>query len=295
VRIGFHLPQWDLSATREGVMHGARTIEAAGLDSVWVGDHVVWPAQLGSDYPYKDRLPVQTDRPFLEALTVLTFAAAVTERVTLGTSVMVLPQRETLLTAKTIATLDVLSGGRTLLAVGAGWLEAEFAALGQPFAGRGRRMDEQIAALRMLWGEGRGASSGDHVRFAQVICEPRPLQPGGPRILIGGMGQPAFRRVARCGDGWHAVGSRTDVLAAGMAEIARLAERGGRDPAALRLSTSIDLVADEERMLGRLARLAEAGVDHVVLHWPADEVDEWVRAVEQFAERVLPRVRATLG
>jgi alkanesulfonate monooxygenase SsuD/methylene tetrahydromethanopterin reductase-like flavin-dependent oxidoreductase (luciferase family) len=135
--------------------------------------------------------------------------------------------RDPLLVAKTVATLDVLSGGRMILAVGAGWWKEEFQALGQQFARRGARMDEQIAILRALWRDGVLAHKGDFYEFDELVCEPRPLQAAGPPIWIGGMGPAGRRRAATIGDGWHALGSHDGTLLEGFAEGRR---RGARRP-----------------------------------------------------------------
>jgi probable F420-dependent oxidoreductase len=291
MKIGFHLPQWGVAATRRGVLGVARAIEEAGLDSVWVADHLVHPIGASSEYPYAERTPFGPDDGFLEALTVLAAVSSVTERVTLGTSALVLPMRETLLAAKSLSAIDVLSGGRVVIAVGAGWLREEFEALGAPFERRGKRLDEQVQALRRLWTQGHADFAGDHVRFGEVVCEPRPVQPGGPPILIGGMGPGALRRAGTLGDGWHAVGAHTDTLGAGRDQVVAHAERAGRDPVRLTFSTTTALPADDDGALRRLDRLSAFGLDHVVLDLGPASLDEARAKIEQFAERVLPKLR----
>jgi probable F420-dependent oxidoreductase len=305
VRVGFHIPQWGAGATRSGVLRVARAIEDADLDSVWVADHVVLPRDLASAYPYADAPPFAPEEGFLEALTSLAVVAGATERVMLGTSVLVLPQRETLMLAKVAATLDVLSGGRACLAVGAGWLEQEFDALGQRFAGRGKRMDEQIDALGRIWREGTVAYEGEQVRFDEVVCLPCPV-PGdqavgstrsdtGIPLWVGGTNPAALRRVARVGDGWHALGMHAESLATGWETIRRHAADAGRDPATISRSTSAVLPDDDETALRRLIRTADVGIDHVVLDIRAPSADHVVTTIERFAERVLPRLREHAG
>jgi probable F420-dependent oxidoreductase len=291
VRIGFHLPQWGADANRDGVITVARAVEEAGLDSVWVADHLVLPTASASSYPYNSETPFGPRDGFLEALTVLSVVAGATERVLLGTSVLVLPMRQPVVTAKVVATLDVLSGGRTVLATGAGWWKEEFEALGAPFDRRGRRFDEQIRVLRALWEKGTTRFDGEFHTFDEIACEPRPVQPGGPPILIGGMGRPAWRRAAELGDGWHAVGVHAETLTEGMAEIARHAESRDRDPGEIALSTSTLLPDDDETALRRLVRLAGVGVSHVVLDTRAGTVSEICQAIDRFATFVLPRLR----
>jgi probable F420-dependent oxidoreductase len=296
MKIGVHLPQWGADATRSGVLSVARCAEDAGLDSVWVADHLVYPVRSESAYPYRaDGTPFGPEDGFLEAFTMLAAVAGATSRVQLGTSVFVMPMREPLQIAKTVATLDVLSEGRVILGIGAGWWEEEYRALGATFARRGRRLDEQIQIVRALWRDGRLEHHGEFYDFDEVVCEPRPVQPGGPPILVGGMGAPGWRRAARLGDGWHAVGSHEETLSEGLAEVRRLAAESGREPDEVGLSTSAGLPADPERALKRLIRLGETGVRHVVLNVPGDTASEMCAAIERLASEVLPEVRRSLA
>lgn len=291
MRIGFHLPQWGDGATRDGVVAVARKVEEVGLDAVWVADHVVLPTASTSRYPYSEETPFGPEDGFLEALTTLAVVAGATERVRLGTSVLVMPMRHPVLTAKVAATIDVLSGGRLVLAMGAGWWEEEFEALDATFAGRGVRMDEQVQVMRELWRLGTTSFSGEFYRFPELACEPRPLQPGGPPVLIGGMNPRALRRAGELGDGWHAVGVAEEVLSQGMVAVRGAAEAAGRDPDRVQLSTSTVLPGDDERTLRRLLRLARIGVSDVVLDVPGKTIAEICQIIEGFAENTLPRVR----
>jgi probable F420-dependent oxidoreductase len=296
MKLGVHLPQWGPLATRDGVLAIARTVEECGLDSAWVADHVVYPASGGERYPYSPHgPPFGPQEGFLEALTTLTLVAGATSRIALGTSALVLPMREPLLLAKTVATLDVLSGGRTILAVGAGWWAEEFNALGVPFEHRGRRLDEAIRILRALWSEGSAEHAGEFFRFAEVACEPRPLQPGGPPIWIAATGPAAWRRAARLGDGWHPLRPRPEQLAEGRAEIERFAREEGRDPSEIGTSAAIGLPSDAGRAVERLLELGRNGVGHIVLATPGDTVVERCTAIERFATDVLPELRRELG
>jgi probable F420-dependent oxidoreductase len=293
VKIGVHVPQWGPDATRDGVLKVARTADEAGLDSVWVADHVVYPLAGGSAYPYRDDgPPFRPDEGFLEALTTLALIAGATERVLLGTSVLVLPMREPVQLAKTVASLDVLSGGRIVLGVGVGWWAEEFRALSAPFEQRGRRMDEQIEILRLLWRHGTHAFRGEFYDFEELVCEPRPVQAGGPPILVGGMGSAGQRRAGRIGDGWHALGSHAETLAEGFANVREHAREAGRDEGAVMLSTSAGLPADAERAVRRLSRFADAGVSHVVLNVAGNTADDICRGIEFLEATVLPEVRA---
>lgn len=296
MRFGVHLPQWGPLATRDGVLAVARTIEECGLDSAWVADHIVYPLEGGERYPYSlEGPPFGAQDGFLEALTTLALAAGATSRISLGTSALVLPMREPLLAAKTVATLDVLSGGRTILAVGAGWWAEEFRALAVPFEGRGRRLDEGIQVLRGLWSRGSLEHRGDCFDFAEVACEPRPVQPGGPPIWIAGTGPAAWRRAALLGDGWHPLRLGPEQLAEGRAEVDRIAREERRDPAEIGLSTSVGMPSDPGRAVERLLELAKSGVGHVVLAAPGASVEERCAAIERFASDALPVVRRELA
>lgn len=286
-----HLPQWGGGAKRSGVIAVAEAVEACGLDSVWVADHLVFPSRSESTYPYRpDGLPFSAADGFLEAFTTLAVVAGATSRVALGTSVLVMPMRDPLTTAKIVATLDVLSEGRTLVAMGAGWWREEFAALGQQFDRRGRRFDEQLAILRAAWHNGTVEFDGEFYTLEEVACLPLPAQPGGPRVLVGGMGSSAHRRVARLGSGWHAVGSDMQALREGRARIDELAVEYGRDPRTIMLSTSAGLSLDDDRAITRLREFAEVGVDHLVLNLPG-EPDDVVCRAEHIAKVVLPAAK----
>jgi probable F420-dependent oxidoreductase len=293
MKVGVHVPQWGPDAGREGVLSVARVAEEAGLDSVWVADHVVYPLGSQTKYPYgSGETPFAPDEGFLDAFVTLAAIAGATERITLGTSVLVMPMREPLQMAKAIATLDVLSEGRVALGVGSGWWLEEFNALGAPFTARGRRMDEQLDIMRALWRDGRLSHSGEFYDFAELVCEPRPVQAAGPPVLIGGMGPAGRRRAGRSGDGWHALGSHDESLISGFADVKRAARDAGRREDELMLSTSAGLPADTERAVARLTRLKRAGVDQVVLNVP-DNTAAGIRAgIERLGDSILPQVRA---
>lgn len=290
MRIGVHVPQWGPTADRAGVLSVALAAESAGLDAIWVADHIVIPTTSASRYPYRqDGVPFGVDDGFLEALTTLSVVAGATERIGLGTSVLVMPMREPVLTGKAVATLDVLSGGRVTLAMGVGWWEEEFEALGARFSARGRRFDEQLEILRALWTDGKVAHSGEFYDFDELACLPLPVQTGGPPIWIGGIGEPAWRRAALFGAGWHAVGADLGTLAAGRIAIDQIALDAGRNPSEIALSTSTGAGRDTGRLLKRLGSLAQAGVDQVVLNLSDTSAEPMCEAVGRIGE-MLPRL-----
>jgi len=185
----------------------ARRAEAAGFESIWMAEHLVFPVEMPSTYPYSEtgQPPVYPGSPLYDAWVTLAYIAASTERIRLGTHVYILPLRHPLVTARAVATLDVLSGGRAILGAGVGWLEDEFHFAGQSFADRGPRTDEIIALLRLLWSAKVIDFHGEFYELGPLRFEPKPVQPQLP-IEIGGVTPPALRRAAQLGDGWLGTG-----------------------------------------------------------------------------------------
>lgn len=214
-----------------GAARLAQLAEAAGFDSVFAVDHVVFPDNYTSTYPYSPtgRLPVGRAGAFPDPLIWIAFAAAVTTRLRFMTSVIILPQRNPLLLAKQVATLDHMSGGRFELGIGVGWLKEEFQAMGVPFERRGKRADEYVAAMQALWAEDGASFDGEFVKFRQVSCNPKPL--GRVPIIVGGHSEAAARRAGRLGDGFFpSVGAQVDTMP--LFDVARrAAAEAGRDPA----------------------------------------------------------------
>lgn len=186
----------------------ARTFEESGFESLWIQEHLVFPAEMPASYPYSDDgvAPVTAETPLYDPWTLLAHLAAVTGRIRLGTNVYILPLRHPLQTARSVVTLDRLSGGRAVLGVGVGWLEDEFDFLGIPFRTRGERADATIAVLRRLWSDDVVEVSNEHFRFGPLRFRPRPLQAGGVPIEVGGGSPAALRRAGRLGDGWIEIG-----------------------------------------------------------------------------------------
>jgi probable F420-dependent oxidoreductase len=175
----------------------ARAAEAAGFESLWGGEHVVLPD------PQAPPSPMAPHEPILDPVVALTYCAAVTTRVRLGTGIIILPQRNPLVLAKELASLDRLSSGRLVFGVGVGYLEPEFRALGAPFEQRGAVADDYLAAMRALWSQDKPAHRGPFVSFANIQAHPQPVQRPHPPIVIGGRTAPAFRRAVGQGDGWY--------------------------------------------------------------------------------------------
>ena len=268
MQIGIHLPQIGRKAGPDAIRRAAVQAEELGFADVWTSEHIILPKNAA--YPPS---PI-----FYDPVLTLTWAAAYTKRVRLGTSVLVLPMRHPLPLAKELATLQNLSEGRLILGAGVGWLEAEFAALGVPFRERGRRMDEGIAMMRAVWSE-------DPVSFPArtipaVIQDMRSLpQPVKPiPIWIGGSSEPALKRAMRL-DGWH--GSRVSPEQAGPV-VQRL--RAARPEPEFAISVRNGWDGKDDGMLAaRLAGFRDAGVGHVLVEPAERALDDWLRAVERVA------------
>ena len=267
----------------------ALNAEALGFDSVWVGDHIVIPVDIASRYPYTatGSFPMNPKEPLLEPLSVLSFVAACTTKVRLGTAVLVLPHRNAVVTAKTVATLDVLSRGRVILGVGVGWMEEEFNAVNASFARRGPMSDEAVAVMKELWTSEHPSFSGEFHRFPEVACEPRPVQKPHPPIWIGGHTGPALRRIVEYGDGWAAVVFSPQEFAERLDKLKEKAAKAGRDLSKVTLCVS-PRGKRPEAMLEDIPRYQELGASYLYLAFFnfARSYEEMAKMMEQFARDV---------
>lgn len=249
----------DIVAQRR-IPDAAIRLEQAGFDGLWVSDHIVLPREIGSYYPFENDGVARwsTDVDYAEALTVLAAAAAVTSTIRLGTAVLVLPIRHPVLLAKQTATIDALAPGRLRLGVGAGWLREEFAALDAPFATRGARTDEGIAALRRCWSGGT-----DDLLMLPAPDRPIPIYPGGHS-------RPALRRAGRIGDGWLGQQSAAELdveaLRTDIAVVHAAARAADRDPSELQMVLRVAGSAGRAAQLApRLRELVAAGVTEIIV------------------------------
>jgi probable F420-dependent oxidoreductase len=228
------LPNLGPLATGPGALDTLLTIaqkaEALGFDSVWVADHLVMPTTIRSRYPYNDTgdFPMPPDLSCLDPLSVLGYLAGVTQRVRLGTWVLILPHRHPILTAKMIATLDVLSRGRLILGVGVGWMEEEIRLFGAPFEKRGVLSDEYLRAMKELWTNPEPQFEGQFCHFSGIKCEPKPVQRPLP-VWIGGQSARAMRRVVELGDGWLALPKTFAAFEKSVIALKAAAEKAGRE------------------------------------------------------------------
>lgn len=301
MQIGVHAPHLGRQLDAATIRAFARDCENLGVHSLWVSDHVCWPLTIHSKYPYTDdgSFPATTDMGWLDPLGTLTFLAGCTSRIRLGTTVLILPYRLPVATAKQLASLDVLSDGRLILGVGVGWMAEEAAVLGMPWDHRGRRSDEQLQIFERLFGDPQPSFDGEFYSFPEVGFEPKPIQQPVP-VWVGGATPAAFRRTARFGHGFHAAFQPIEVVRDEWRAVGAACEAIGRDPAELTLSLRLYLDPDArmepaksvagspQQMRDRLAELTAAGVQHVLLDPVAKGgVEGRLDAVRQFMTDVI--------
>ncbi|MFI6580357.1 TIGR03619 family F420-dependent LLM class oxidoreductase [Embleya sp. NPDC050493] len=269
MRFGVNIPNYGPTASPDAMLASVRHAEDLGLDLAMLSDHIAVTPDVAAQYP----------APFYEPLTALAWLAGRTERIRLGTTVLILPYRDPLLTARVTANLDRYSAGRLVLGVGVGWAEDEFAALKIPFAERGRITDEYLAALHTLWTEDVATFEGAHTSFHDVHTAPRPLQSPRPPVWIGGNSPAAIRRTVRHGDTWHPLGVTTEWLEKqGLPALRAAAEQAARPIPTVALRTPLRVTAtplpDADRLPCEgtldqietdLSTLAALGIDHVLL------------------------------
>ncbi len=314
---GFSLPGRGPLAKPDLVLNLARKAEQLGYSSLFVTDHVVLPPVSKSFYPYhpSGQFPGGANQDYLEPLTLLTYLAAATKKIRLGTSVLIVPYRNPLVTAKMLASLDVLSGGRIILGTGVGWLQEEFVALGAPpFAERGRVTDEYLRLMRECWTKDQIDFKGTYYRVSDIVFLPKPLQKPGIPIWIGGHTDGALRRAGELGDGWHPIGLRPPALlhppeyAEKVKQIHGWATRAGRNPRQITLTFRAPMEVwpkrakppagdrqlfkgTAEQVIADIRQYQVLGVTHFVFDSPPPDPKAVVANMERFAEDVRPKVR----
>jgi probable F420-dependent oxidoreductase len=299
MRFGVWIPNCRHLATPDVIRTTAVRAEQVGYDSVWVSDHVVVPRAN----------VVNFGETVFDPFVTLAVAAGATSRVQLGTTVLIVPYRNAVVTAKMVASLDALSGGRVILGVGVGWLAAESAMLGVPFAERGAMTDEHLRAMRELWTSREPSFSGTYTRFDGLVFEPKPVQKPHPPLWVGGHSTAALRRAVEFGATWHPINRPPAELQAGRAELTRLSRAGGRPaPPALTLRNDVRILRPGESapksshagrvlagepaaLVDQIAELAGCGVEHLVLEFLAADGAELEAQMAAFADRVRPKVR----
>lgn len=301
MKLGICLPHYGRPIEPSRLIQLVARAEEVGLDSIWVTDHVIVPRDVSLIYR----------NDMLDPLAVLPWLAGVTERIALGTSVIVLPYRSPLPVAKLLASVDVLSGGRLIVGVAVGWVEGEFAALGVPFRERGRRTDEAIELFRAVWTQEYPEVKTANYHLTGVKASPMPLQKPRPPILVGGASDAALRRAARLGDGWHASGMPAPTFRASALAVAnhwKDAKREGEPQLSLRIPILIDGVhraAVDSALLGtrhtlrgsltsivrELRQYQSAGCEHVALEVSYSTYPAILETIDVIAEEIRPALQ----
>ena len=311
VTFGTNLPSRGEMAGPEQLRSVAQRAEDLGYDHVWVSDHIILPKKVDSFYPYAtDGVPTfRPDEPYYEPLAALNFIAGCTQRIRLGTHVLIIPYRNPVLTAKILSTLDVLSGGRVILGAGVGWMEEEFQAMGlDTYKERGAVTDEYLQLYREFWTKESPSFQGKYYQISDSGFEPKPLQKPLP-IWIGGHTGPAIRRAAKYGDGWMPIGLRPpaildpEELSGKIARLRKLTVEAGRPEDAVSLTFSTGIVFNDsagssrEMMQGRPEQIAadlrqyqDLGVSNFIVGFQGGTVPELQENMERFSREVMTLV-----
>jgi probable F420-dependent oxidoreductase len=253
-----------IATTRTGDLAAiARTLEAKAFESIWIPEHPIIPCEFSTKSPFVDGLPEHYGR-WLDPFVALTVAACATTKLRVATGICLLPEREPILTAKVIASLDQVSAGRVVLGTGAGWLREETEIMGTRFGVRWQRLRETVEAMRVLWKEPHAAYEGEFVRFPAVRCEPKPVQSGGPPVLLGGHGEKVFKRLARTFDGWCPIVQSPESFAADARALSEVLRTEGRDPKRFILSPFVD--PESDLAPAALETYRQAGAMRLVLY-----------------------------
>ena len=295
MKFGVWLPNCRHLATPDVIRTTAVRAEELGYDSVWVSDHVIVPnANVGN-----------FGTAIFDPFVTLAVAAGATSRVKLGTTVLIIPYRNAVVTAKMVSSLDALSGGRVILGIGAGWVAAESAMLGVPFAERGAMTDEHLRAMQELWTSAEPAFNGKYTQFGALKFEPKPVQQPVP-IWVGGHSRAALRRTVAVGAAWHPINRPPDELRAGRVELERLARAAGRatapvitlrnDVRVLRPGQGVPtsthggrvLAGEPGALIDQIKELADCGVEHLVLEFLSEDGRALDEQMQLFAAEVQP-------
>ena len=273
----------------EGAVAIGQAAEAGGFESLWTVEHVLVPAGYQSTYPYSPtgKMPGGDDSDIPDPLIWLTFVGAHTSTIRLGTGILILPQRNPIVVAKEIATLDRLSGGRVELGIGVGWLEEEFDAIGVPFADRGKRTDDHVEVLRALWADGEASHDSSYTTFGPAYSRPRPTQTKIP-ITIGGHSKAAARRAGRLGDGFFPGKGSHEELAELIDVMRAAAVEHSRDPDAIEITAGGN-GALGSGALDEVKALADLGVSRVIVPPLAFDPEGQKAAFGKYGEDVISR------
>ena len=314
MEFGFGVPSRGPLASLENIVALAQKGEELGFDIITVSDHIVVPNDIDSIYPYNETGEFVSSQSgeYMEQLTTVAYLAGVTSRIKLLTSVMVLPHRAPVLTAKMLATIDVLSQGRLIVGCGVGWMEEEFEAIGAPpYAERGAVGNEYLRVFKELWTSDDPSFDGDYASFSDIAFAPKPAQQPHPPLWIGGESPPALRRAAQLGDAWYPICSNPAFPVGTIAQYAEYqarvranAERAGRDPATLDFAYSVNwyddtqahavdgerriLTGSADQIAGDIKALEELGVNHLVLNFQGADLQATFDDLSRFTENIKP-------
>lgn len=311
---GLHLPASSAAVKAQDLIRFAQQAESLGFYCLTIADHVIVPQHISVPYPYTVDGKYPGTGYHLETLTTMAFLAGATQRIRFVTSVMILPYRNPIVTAKMLASLDVLSGGRLIVGAGVGWMKEEFETIRtEPFGERGKVTDEYIAAFRELWTSPHPTFAGKYCNFSDIVFLPKPVQKPAIPIWIGGHSKHAIRRAARLGDGWHPIGGVPTIplepgdLVKDMSVLREHAEKAGRDPKQIRVALKGSLFDREKqitpgkrrRFLGNAEEIAadirayrNAGVDTMIFDVRRPSIGETLERMEWMSQDVLSQVES---
>jgi probable F420-dependent oxidoreductase len=289
-------------ATQENLLTLAKQAEAWGFDSLWASDHIILPPLRTSRYPGAPtgQFPDTWLQRYFEPLAILNYLAGCTQRIQLGTSVLILPMRNPIEVAKAIAGADVLSQGRILFGVGVGWFQEEFEVLREPFHERGRRTDEYLQICQALWTQEPATFTGRYYQFTDAYCAPKPMQKPHPPILIAGHSAAALRRAARFGTGWHPFALSPAALEPIIPQFHQAVQEAGRSLAEFEISLKVrlrfgagpdpqpPLHGSPEDVLASIKQYQALGVQHLVLDFMPETIGNALTTVERFVREVRP-------
>ena len=291
MNFGITLPNFGKYANKDEILKIATTAEELGFDSLWVSDHIIIP---DSHKGFGD--------VFYDPFITLSYVAAKTKNIRLGTSVIILPYRNPVVQAKMISTLDTLSSGRVILGVGAGWMEKEFEALGVPYSKRGEMTNELIEVLKTLWTQDNPNFNGKYFKFSNIKFLPKPAQRPYPPILVGGGSEKAIERAVKHGDGWHPVGLTPEELKEKLDHLQKLLKLHNKDNFDITLRRNLEInndkkIADEETLRGPIEKIIkglreykEIGVNCVIFQVLSGSSDGVLMVMETFSREIKPSI-----
>ena len=306
MKYGFSLIVRGNDATPDSFARIAERAEALDIDSLWCSAHVILPPQVKSGYVLMPGVmhPEHWKERYWEPFTVLSYLAAVTSKITLGTSVVIVPMHNPFELAKQVAEVDQLSGGRFVFGIGVGWFEEEFEVLGQDFHNRGARTDEAIELMKVLWAEDPVSFAGKHYRVENAFFAPKPVQQPSPPIWVAGGSKAALKRAARCADAWHPARPSLENLREARVVLNGYLEEAGRTPESLEIAVKLPLIfqdgppaSGQPPTQGRVTDIVdaieayrEAGASQLVLDFVPESMATALDTMERFAQEVRPRL-----